>query len=1108
MSRARRWVGVLFAGVVALSGTAAVASPAAAGSPSSTGVPASVAGAAAADTMPGGYHAVPATRLLDTRDGTGAPAGLRPAGSTTAVTVTGVHGIPATGVSAVALTLVSTGSTANGFLTAFPHGAAAPTASALNWSGGLTVSNLALVKVGTGGQVDLRVSGGASHVVADVVGYVESPDAVPAPGAITAVAPSRLLDTRAGSGAAKAAVRGGTVLQLAVAGRGGVPATGAGSVVLNLTATAGTTRGYVTASPTDPGSAPTSTVNYLPADTVANLVTVGLGPDGGVDLRVTAGGSVHLVADVVGWVAAGAPAAPLGAAPVTPKRLLDTPAVSGSRHSLTVTGVAGVPASGVGAVLLNVTVADPTANGFVQVVPRGAGVPASSSLNFQGGRTKASAVIAAVSSTGGVDLVVSAGASVRLVVDVTGYVLGPPVDTTPPAAPSAVSTTVAGSSVQVSWAPSATPRELTYRVERVVEPKAFPQRHLLVADRHPTTSLTDTAATPGLPTHYAVRAVDGWSTASPEAVSVSRTIPLVIGTPEVVAPTTGGFVDVDCPTSTFCVALERDGGVRTWNGSVWSGRAQVIPRRDDGNPAKGLSAVSCAGPTFCVVTRNDVSGVLVWRDGAWTPVALAVPVNGVSCPTTSRCLLQSGFTSLLTFDGAAVLQSSAMPAGAEWTGLSCPSATFCAVVGRNPSYVPTVAVLNGGAWTTKKLDVAGNEAQDVSCPAVGSCVAVGEGGTYWALASGAWSATRTSAALGSGSNLPRLDCVSAQWCLSDGGDGYSARFTGTSWTAVTGGAVGPQGLVPALSCASTTFCVRASAEGAIRYFRGSTWSASTTVAPASGIFLWLSCSSAANCVGTDLDGAAREWNGSTWSAPLALGLNRGVQCPTDDWCLGTSTDPSSVARYRVRTGTTWGPVVRAGLALDTVSCPEKGWCIAFDATLQASSVYSNGAWSAPVRIPGADGRGYDLDCSSRSRCVMLSNRAHRVWNGTSWSALMTNAVTVPTALECTSTGWCLALEQSGEAWELTGRNTWTSTPSGTGSQNGLSCVSPTFCLEVANIGSVPGAQWVGLTVWGGVQFQVAQVDAPELVWGSVTSCWAVGECFAVSGPRVIRVSVG
>ena len=1103
MRRTRRWVGVLSAAVVAVFGMGALAAPAVAGSASSAGV--RLAAAAAPQTMPGGYHAVPATRLLDTRNGTGAPAGLRAAGSTTAVTVTGAHGIPATGVAAVALTLVATATTGNGYLTAFPHGDVVPTASTLNWTTGRTVSNLALVKVGTGGAVDLRMSGSAGHVVADVVGWVESPDAVPVAGAITAVSPRRLLDTRSGTGAPRAAVTGGTVLPLAVAGRGGVPATGAGSVVLNLTAVGGTARGYVTASPTDPGSAPTSTLNFAAGETVANLVTVGLGPDGGVDLRVTAPGSVHLVADVLGWVAAGAPTAPLGAAPVTPTRLLDAPAVGGTRRTVTVAGVAGVPASGVGAVLLNVTVADATSSGFAQVVPRGAGLPTSSTLNFDKGRTKASAVIAAVSASGGVDLAVTTGGTARLVVDVTGYVLGPPVDTTPPAAPSQVVTNVVGSTVQVSWTASATPGALTYRVERVVEPVAFPQRHLLVADRHPTTSLTDTAATPGLPTHYAVRAVDAWSTPGVEAVSVSRTIPLVIGTPEVVARTTGGFLGVDCPSSTFCVALERDGAVRTWNGSVWSARTQLLPRRDDSDPYKGLSAVSCADATFCVVTRSDLSGVLVWRGGVWTPVALPVPVHAVSCPTTSRCLLQSGYTSLLTFDGASVLQTTAMPAGVEWTGLSCASATFCAVVGGSPTYVPYAAVLNGGAWTTKKLGLVGNEAKDVSCPAVGRCVAVGDAGAYWVLASGAWSATRISAALGS---LVVLDCVSAQWCLSDGAEGHSARFDGRSWTTVTGGAVGLQSSLPALSCGSTTFCVRADGAGIVRYYRGSTWSAPASVAPASGMFVWLSCSSAANCVGTDLDGAVRQWNGSTWSAPIALGLAGGVQCPTDDWCLGTTFDASPGSRYRVRTGTTWGPFIRPSFGLDYVSCPEKGWCIAYDINLLASSVYSNGAWSAPVRLPSPDYAGYHLDCSSRSRCVLLTDRSHRVWDGKAWSAPMTNAVTRPTALECTSGGWCLAIEQSGEAWELTGRSTWTSTPSGTGTQNDLSCVSRTFCLGVSNVSATLTTTKVGFTVWGGVQFKVAEVDAPALVWGSVSSCWAVGECFAVSGPRVIRVSVG
>ena len=404
--------------------------------------------------MPGGYHAVPATRLLDTHDGTGAPAGLRPAGSTTAVTVTGVHGIPATGVSVVALTLVATGTTANGFLTAFPHGTGAPTASSLNLDGRADRQH---PRPGPGrhrrrdrpGRVPQREPCRRRRR-----GDVESVDAAPAAGAITAVAPSRLLDTEPGSAPPRQR-SAEDLLQLAVAGRGGVPATGAGSVVLNLTATGGTTLGYVTASPADPGSAPTSTVNFRPADTVANLVTVGLGPDGGVDLRVTASGSVAArrrrrgvgVGGCAGRAARGGAGRP-GAAARLPRRRWVT-AQPDDHRCRRGAGERG----GCGAAERHRR--GLTATGFVQVVPRGAGLPTSSSLNFQGGRTKASAVIAAVSSTGGVDLVVSAGASLRLVVDVTGYVLGPPVDTTPPAAPSAVTTTVVGSSVEVSWTPSA-----------------------------------------------------------------------------------------------------------------------------------------------------------------------------------------------------------------------------------------------------------------------------------------------------------------------------------------------------------------------------------------------------------------------------------------------------------------------------------------------------------------------------------------------------------------------------------------------------------------------------------------------------------------------------
>jgi hypothetical protein len=64
-----------------------------------------------------------------------------------------------------------------------------------------------------------------------------------------------------------------------------------------------------------------------------------------------------------------------------------------------VTGAGGVPASGVGAVSLNVTVVDPSGAGFVTVYPCGTR-PLASSVNFAAGQTVANAVLAPVSADG------------------------------------------------------------------------------------------------------------------------------------------------------------------------------------------------------------------------------------------------------------------------------------------------------------------------------------------------------------------------------------------------------------------------------------------------------------------------------------------------------------------------------------------------------------------------------------------------------------------------------------------------------------------------------------------------------------------------------------
>ena len=105
-------------------------------------------------------------------------------------------------------------------------------------------------------------------------------------------------------------------------------------------------------------------------------------------------------------------------------------------------GRGGVPTSGVGAVVANVTAANPSAAGFATVYPCGAR-PEASSLNYLPGPTTATAneVIAKLSALGSV--CVYSFAETDLLIDVVGYVASTssPAPPTPPSPPDVPPTT-------------------------------------------------------------------------------------------------------------------------------------------------------------------------------------------------------------------------------------------------------------------------------------------------------------------------------------------------------------------------------------------------------------------------------------------------------------------------------------------------------------------------------------------------------------------------------------------------------------------------------------------------------------------------------------------
>lgn len=256
---------------------------------------------------------------------------------------------------------------------------------------------------------------------------IERPVAL-TPSFFVPLSPKRLLDTRDGTGGNVVPLGPNTSTELVVAGNGGVPATRATAVVLNVTAVNPTASGFLTVFPSREPLPPVSNLNFVAGQVVPNLVTVKLGSNGRVDIYNLAG-STDVVADVMGYYTDVAPASGRFT-PVTPSRILDTrdgtggnpvgPVPGGSSIDLTVVGVGGVPASGVSAVAVNVTVDQPSTDGYVTVWPTGEPMPTASTHNFVPGLTVANLVLAKVGAGGRVSLFNSKG-STHLVADVVGY---------------------------------------------------------------------------------------------------------------------------------------------------------------------------------------------------------------------------------------------------------------------------------------------------------------------------------------------------------------------------------------------------------------------------------------------------------------------------------------------------------------------------------------------------------------------------------------------------------------------------------------------------------------------------------------------------------------
>jgi FlgD Ig-like domain len=250
------------------------------------------------------------------------------------------------------------------------------------------------------------------------------------PGSFVALTPYRLLDTRVGSGGTGPLPAAGSV-DLQVTGRGGVPADGVGAVILNVTAVTPTAPGYLTVFPTGTIAPNASNLNFTAGQVVPNLVLAKVGTNGKVSIRNGSGGATEVIADVAGYFVSGTVVDPGGVTSVAPWRLLDTrvelggpgPVAAGGTVKVQVTGRGGVPASGVSAVVVNLTAVTPTGAGFLTAFPSGGTVPLASNVNFVPGQVVPNLAFVKLGTDGSFTVRNGSSGVTEVIADVAGYVM-------------------------------------------------------------------------------------------------------------------------------------------------------------------------------------------------------------------------------------------------------------------------------------------------------------------------------------------------------------------------------------------------------------------------------------------------------------------------------------------------------------------------------------------------------------------------------------------------------------------------------------------------------------------------------------------------------------
>lgn len=417
-------------------------------------------------------------------------------------------------------------------------------------------------------------------------------------------------------------------------------------------------------------------------------------------------------------------------------------------------------------------------------------------------------------------------------------------------------------------------------------------------------------------------------------------------------------------------------------------------------------------------------------------------------------------------------------AGTAVNAISCPTATFCAMVDQHGN-VLTSSDPSGGwsAWTISHVNLASHQVLGgswegamtaVSCPSQGLCVAADSFGNVFSTTDptggpAAWRTTRLNVPspfpgainqLG----LIALSCPNAGLCVGINVQGQILTSTNPASGGDWGVIQGSQGGLVALSCPTADLCVAIASSGAVLY---------------------------------STDPGAGAWQ----TGPQLPSGIVGVSCPSSALCVAigasgtvlTSTDPASAS------GTWNSTAIETGSGLTGVSCASESFCtVASSSSVYVSTQPTGGAqaWaSAAVDTYDSayENRIQVLDCPSASLCVAADGEGNTVTSSdpaggsAAWRLQLVDATPVPKALSCDLGSACVAVDSGGNI--LTSTNPTTGTASWhplhvtNGAITWAGCFAAGFCLAGGFASANPNA---GAASWKPVPDVSPPAQCPTL----------------------------